>query len=135
PPRRWRARAGHGRSRHPAVWQRRWTSAYCRRPSGRTACRLPPQGTLLRGLRKVLAWTRSSWVKVCRWHLAAVATIEIRHFRWRLQGNATLGLRAGGRGHSLFFLAETRVGSWHIATFRGDAQFSRFRSEADIQRG
>ena len=26
--------------------------------------------------------------------------------RWRLQGNATLGLRAGGRGHHLFFLAE-----------------------------
>jgi len=25
--------------------------------------------------------------------------------RWRLQGNATLGLRAGGRGHHLFFLA------------------------------
>jgi hypothetical protein len=24
--------------------------------------------------------------------------------RWRLQGNATLGLRAGGRGHHLFFL-------------------------------
>src|SRR5262245_63459314 len=24
--------------------------------------------------------------------------------RWRLQGNATSGLRAGGRGHHLFFL-------------------------------
>src|SRR5216684_3719388 len=24
--------------------------------------------------------------------------------RWRLQGNATLGLRAGGRGHHVFFL-------------------------------
>src|SRR5262245_40787189 len=24
--------------------------------------------------------------------------------RWRLQGNATLGLRAGGRGHQVFFL-------------------------------
>ena len=42
----------------PAVWQRRWTSACCRRPSGRTACRLPPQGTLLRGLRRVWAWAR-----------------------------------------------------------------------------
>ena len=27
----------------------------------------------------------------------------------------------------------TRVGSWPIATFRGDVQSGRFRSEADIQ--
>src|SRR5499427_10158199 len=29
--------------------------------------------------------------------------------RWQLQGNATLGLRAGGRGHHLFFLPHKMV--------------------------
>src|SRR3954462_15642477 len=51
--------------------------------------------------------------------------------RWRLQGNATLGLRAGGRGHHLFFLAGQESAPGHIARFRGATQkFSRFRSEA-----
>jgi hypothetical protein len=35
--------------------------------------------------------------------------------RWRLEGNATLGLRAGGRGHHLFS-CRTRVRSWDIAS-------------------
>ena len=47
-----------GRYGRPAVWQRRWTSACCRRPSGRTACPPPPQGTHPRGLRRVWAWAR-----------------------------------------------------------------------------
>lgn len=31
--------------------------------------------------------------------------VDARRWRWRLQGNATLGLRAGGRGHHLFVAA------------------------------
>src|SRR5262249_19482808 len=34
----------------------------------RTACRPPQQGTLLRGLRRVLAWTQYPWVEARRWH-------------------------------------------------------------------
>src|SRR5262249_4429772 len=98
-----------GRYGPPAVWQRRWTSACCRRPSGRTACRLPPQGTLLRGLRRVLAWARYTLGWTLGWTpadgtLPPLQSLGFGTSRWRLQGNATLRLRAGERGHHLFFL-------------------------------
>jgi len=38
----------------------------------------------------------------------AVATIGIRHLPLAAPGNATLGLRAGERGHHLFFLPHKR---------------------------
>ena len=50
---------------------------------------------------------RYPWVEARRWH----PWRRCNHWdfgisRWRLQGNATLGLRAGGRGHHLFLAAQ-----------------------------
>src|SRR5262249_22317984 len=59
----------------------------------------------LRGLRRVLAWTRYPWVEARRWApLPPLQQLGFGTSRWRLQGNATLGLRSGERGHHLFFL-------------------------------
>jgi hypothetical protein len=51
--------------------------------------------------------------------------------RWRLQGNATLGLRAGGRGHHLFS-CRTSVRPWHKADMPTCPLLSAFRGKADV---
>src|ERR1700722_18920139 len=84
----------------------RWTSACCRRPAGRTACRLLPHGTLLQGLRRVLACARIPWVEPADGTLAAVAIIGIRHLPPAAPRKRYIRRTRRRKGASSVFLAE-----------------------------